>query len=490
MSRQNALWTLDEIRDATGGRLEGAGDIVACAPDQGVTGISIDSRAIAPGHAYFAITGDRLDGHDFVGAALEAGAALAVISEARAPDFSGGSGLRLVVPDVLGALEDLGRAARARMGGKVIAITGSVGKTGTKEALRLALTPSGRVHAADKSFNNHWGVPLTLARMPRDTEFGIFEIGMNHPGEIRPLVKMVRPHIAVITIVAPVHLEFFPSVVEIARAKAEIFEGVEPGGVVLLNADNPHFGLLRDLAAARPEIAEIASFGCADFADIRLLDAVVEAGHSTVTASLFGTEVTYRVGAPGQHQVANSLAVIGAAQRAGGDVKAACAALAELTAPIGRGARRALVVDGGKAVLIDESYNANPASMRAALDLLGQTVPNGKGRRIAVLGDMLELGEAGAGLHGDLAEPIAANCVDRVFCCGPLMGALWDRLPQDRKAGYAPKSEELVGDVVAGLRGGDVVMVKGSLGSRMGPLVDALLTIYGADKSNGEKCQG
>ena len=479
------LWTIEEIVSATGGQLQGKDNAVP----NGVTGISIDSRTIEDGHAFFAIKGERFDGHDFVSGAAAAGAALCIVSSDRAPSLSGMTGLRLVVPDVLGALEDLGRAARARMSGKVIAVTGSVGKTGTKEALRLALAPSGRLHAADKSFNNHWGVPLTLARMPSDTEFGIFEIGMNHPGEIRPLVKMVRPHLAIITTVEAVHLEFFDSVEQIALAKAEIFEGVEPEGSVLLNADNPHYNTLRDLATAQSAIQAIESFGRVAGADVRLLDSSVHDSYSDVTVSLFGKHVSYRIGAPGQHHIGNSLSVIGAVARVGGNVDAACAALSGVKAPKGRGERWTLSVKDAQAVLIDESYNANPVSMGAALDLLGQFKPGDQGRRIAVLGDMLELGESGAGLHAALAERVAVNSVDLVYCCGPLMRSLWDCLPSGRQAGYAATSEDIAQSVIETVAPGDVVMVKGSLGSRMGPLVEALLTRYDAVTSSRENSQ-
>ena len=397
--RETVLWEVDRLVAAVGGRLEGA-------VGNRVGGISIDSRSIAPGDAFFAIRGDRFDGHDFVPAALDGEAALAVIAEERAEDFTGLKGARVIVPDVLEALENLGRAARQRMAGTVIGVTGSVGKTGTKEALRLALAPSGRVHAAERSFNNHWGVPLTLARMPADTEYGVFEIGMNHPGEIRHLVRLVLPHIAVITTVAPVHLGFFGSVEEIARAKAEIFEGVDPGGAVVLNADNPHFELLCSIAGTGTSIGRIVSFGRAARADVRLVEASIESGRSRVVADVFGERVRYVLGAPGNHFVDNSLAVLAAVRLAGADLATAADALAAMRAPRGRGERTCLAVGDGTALLIDESYNANPASMRAALDLLGASEPGDGGRRIAVLGDMLELGDASARYHADLASAV------------------------------------------------------------------------------------
>ena len=476
---KSVLWRAESLAEATGGRWQGGSPSNVC-------GISIDSRSVDPDDAFFAILGDRFDGHHFVDAALDAGASMAVISEARAQQFDGKPGTRIVVPDVLGALEDLGRAARARMDGPVIAVTGSVGKTGTKEALRLALAPSGRVHAAERSFNNHWGVPLTLARMPADSDFGVFEIGMNHPGEIRPLVGMVRPHIAIITTIAPVHLGFFDSVEGIARAKAEIFEGVQPGGTAILNANNEYFDFLKDLARQQTSIERIASFGRGAEADVRLLESRVVAEGSRVSANVFGRRIDYLLGAPGDHLVGNSLAVLAAASLAGADLDKAAAALTQMRAPRGRGARSTLFVDGAPAMLIDESYNANPASTRAALDLLGASAPEGTGRRIAVLGDMLELGDASEDYHVGLLASVLDNRTDLVCCCGPMMRLLWDRLPEANRMHYSETSDGLVDPVLDGLRPGDVVMVKGSLGSRMGPVVEALLSRFGAGTSGAE----
>jgi UDP-N-acetylmuramoyl-tripeptide--D-alanyl-D-alanine ligase len=466
------LWTVDAIAAAM------AAERVGALPES-VPGLSIDTRTIAPGEAFFAIKGDR-DGHAFVPAALQAGAGLAVVARDKLAAMPQSSAL-LVVPDVLEGLNDLARAARARVNAKVVAVTGSVGKTGTKEALRLALGQQGAAHASVASYNNQWGVPLSLARMPRGTAYGVFEIGMNHAGEITPLTRMVRPHVAIVTAIAPVHLEFFGSLAAIADAKAEIFLGIEPGGVAVLNRDDAQFGRLG--AAAHAASARIVSFGEHEKADARLLKVSLQAETSTVAARIFGADVTYKLGAPGRHVVANSLAVLAAAALVGADLALAALALAELKAPVGRGERVTLDLPGGSTVLIDESYNANPASMRAALALLGQVpmkqVPmQGLGRRIAVLGDMLELGPEGAALHAGLAEAVVASAVDLVYCAGPLMKSLWDALPSERRGGYADTAAALEGDVLAAVRAGDAVMVKGSLGSRMGPVVTALKRRY------------
>jgi UDP-N-acetylmuramoyl-tripeptide--D-alanyl-D-alanine ligase len=383
----------------------------------------------------------------------------------------------LLVDDVLEALRALARAARARSGAKIVAVTGSVGKTGTKEALRLALGACGETHASVASYNNHWGVPLSLARMPESARYAIFEIGMNHAGEIAPLTALVRPHVAIITTVEPVHLEFFASVEAIADAKGEIFLGVESGGTAILNRDNPHFARLRK-SAADAGVKHVVSFGEHAKADARLLNCSLLPDCSTVRASILGADVTYKLGAPGKHIVVNSLAALAAASLAGADLALAALALANLKPPTGRGARTSLDVPGGAALLIDESYNANPASMRASLALLGQAPLGPRGRRIAALGDMLELGPRGAALHRELVEAVLAHRVDLVFCCGPLMGALWEALPSERRGGYAENSQALEGQLIGAVRAGDAMMVKGSLGSRMGLLVRALQTHF------------
>ena len=471
------LWTVDAMVAAM--RAERAGAL----PDA-IGGISIDSRSVAPGEAFFAIKGDIHDGHGFVGAALENGAGLAVVAGDKLAGEGGGirGGLPkdaplLVVPDVLAGLSDLAAAARSRSRAKIIAVTGSVGKTSTKDALRLALARDGEVHASVASFNNHWGVPLSLARLPEQARYGIFEIGMNHAGEITPLTRLVRPDVAIITTIAPVHLEFFKSVDEIADAKAEIFLGLVAGGAAVINRDNPQFARLKR-SAAKADVARVIGFGEHARAEARLIRCALQPEGSTVEADIMGTRVAYKIGAPGKHLVLNSLAVLAAAQLAGADLALAALALAEQRPAAGRGTRIALAVPGGGALLIDESYNANPVSMRAAFALLGQAPVGARGRRIAVLGDMLELGAAGAELHRELAGAIRDNGIDIVFCAGPLMEALWQALPSERRGGYAKDAETLQAEVLAAVSGGDAVMVKGSFGSRMGSIVKGLVRRY------------
>jgi UDP-N-acetylmuramoyl-tripeptide--D-alanyl-D-alanine ligase len=464
-----ALWTVAAMVSAMRAQQ------TAGVPDT-ISGISIDSRTIAPGDAFFAIKGDNRDGHDFVAGALKAGAGLAVVAAARRQDFPADAPL-LVVPDVLDGLRELARAARARSLAKVVAVTGSVGKTGTKEALRLALSKDGETYASAASYNNHWGVPLSLARCPATARYAIFELGMNHAGEIAPLVRLVRPHVAIITTVEPVHLEFFASVEAIADAKAEIFLGLEPGGAAVINCDNPQLARLKRHAKAAG-VERVVTFGEQAKADAALRKLSLQPHCSTVSARILGVDLSYKIGAPGRHLVINSLAVLAAVSLVGADLALAALALCELKPPAGRGAQITLSLDQGTASLIDESYNANPASMRAALALLAQMPVAGGGRRIAVLGDMLELGPLGGDLHRDLLEPIAAHQIDLVFCCGPLMRALWDALPSERRGGYADDSSALAPRIIGELRAGDAVMVKGSLGSRMGPLVKALERQY------------
>ncbi|MGP9809905.1 UDP-N-acetylmuramoylalanyl-D-glutamyl-2,6-diaminopimelate--D-alanyl-D-alanine ligase [Rhodopseudomonas sp. NSM] len=464
MSKQ-PLWTSEAMVEAMHAAINGT-------PARDVFGISIDSRTLAPGDAYFAIKGDVHDGHAFVEAALKAGAALAVVETAQRGKFAADAPL-LVVDDVLDGLRDLGRAARARLDAKVIAVTGSVGKTSTKEALRGVLGSQGETHASVASFNNHWGVPLTLARCPADVRYAVFEIGMNHAGEIEPLVKMVRPHLAIITTVEPVHLEFFAGIEAIADAKAEIFAGLEPGGIAVLNRDNPMFKRLA-ASARKAGVGRIVSFGVHAKADARLRDIALHADCSAVDASILGHDVTYKLNIPGRHIAINSLAVLAAAELVGADLALAALALAQVQPAAGRGVRRAIELGQGEATLIDESYNANPASMAAALGVLGSAEISGQGRRIAVLGDMLELGPAGPELHRGLAEAVQTNAIDLVFCCGPLMRNLWDALSSGKRGGYAESAAALESQVVAAIRTGDVLMIKGSLGSRMKTIVTAL----------------
>jgi len=459
------LWSTIAMAEAMRASINGA-------LPEAISGLSIDSRTIAPGEAYFAIKGDVHDGHDFVAAALKAGAALAVVEVAQRDRFASDAPL-LVVDDVLAGLVALAYAARARLHAQVIAITGSVGKTSTKEALRRVLDAQGPTHASTASFNNHWGVPLSLARCPASVRFAIFEIGMNHAGEIETLVKMVLPQVAVITTVEPVHLEFFAGIEAIADAKAEILAGVEPGGAVVLNRDNSQFSRLQK-HAKKLGISRIVSFGADKESDARLLEVSLHADRSAVHANILGLDVTYKLGMPGRHMAMNSLAVLAAASLAGADLALAALSLSQIEPAAGRGARRALEVASGEATLIDESYNANPASMAAALSVLGAAAIGPQGRRIAVLGDMLELGPTSAMLHRGLVDAVKANHIDLVYCCGPLMRNLWDALSTGKRGGYADSADTLESQLVGAIRAGDAIMVKGSLGSKMKTIVNAL----------------
>lgn len=469
------LWTSDALVQAMGGRPFGT-------LPAGITGISIDSRSLKPGDAFFAIKGDAMDGHDFATAAVKAGATLLVVAEGRLAGLGRLTAPMVVVPDVLVALEKLGVAARKRTTAKVIAVTGSVGKTSTKEALRHTLSTVGTVHASDKSFNNHWGVPLTLARLPQDTDYAVFEIGMNHPDEIRPLVKMVRPHVAIVTLIAAAHLGFFRNLDEIAKAKAEIFEGIEPGGSALLNRDDPRANMLGKMARAAG-VEHVYGFGENARSTYRLLQCVLHADHSTITAKIGGREIVARVGAAGRHMVQNALAVLGAAHLVGADVPTVAMALGDLSAEAGRGKRYRLRHPKGTITLIDESYNANPASMQAALSLL-QAAPVGEGgRRVAVLGDMLELGEHSAKLHAALAGPIKEAGVGLLLLAGPHMQGLAEALSGDIEVVYQPTADELKPKLMAMIEGGDTVVVKSSKGIGFSRLIDALLKKFPAEPS-------
>ena len=465
------LWTVDELVAATGGRLHGQ-------VTRPLNGVTIDSRNFSPGDIFVAIKGDTHDGHAFAANALIAGAGLAIVTRVTDEMKAAGAVLE-VAEDPLRGLENIGRAARARCQAQVIAVTGSVGKTSAKEMLRTALSASGLTHASAASFNNHWGVPLTLARMPRDTAFGVFEIGMNHAGEITPLVGMVKPHVAIITTIAASHLGHFNSLDDIAEAKAEIFSGVVAGGHAVINRDTPYFDRLAAVARATG-IGRIVSFGKSSQADVRIERLALHADCCCVTADVLGESVIYKLGLPGEHMAVNSLAVLAAVKLSGADLARAALALAAAQPAKGRGVRERLPIAGGELLLIDESYNANPASVAAALALLATAKPGKGGRRIAVLGDMLELGEQSAALHAGLFEPMDAARVDVLYAAGPLMANLWDRVPEPKRGAHAATSEAIRDALLAGLRAGDVVMVKGSLGSRMGPLVEAVRAAHPA----------
>jgi UDP-N-acetylmuramoyl-tripeptide--D-alanyl-D-alanine ligase len=498
MTTMTPLWTAADLVEATGGTMAAPFD---------ATGVSIDTRSLAPGDLFVALRGENGDGHRFVADALAKGAAGAMVHQ----DVPGAARL-LRVDDTLAALARLGGYARARFAGRVVAVTGSVGKTTTKEMLRCALSALGPTHAAVASYNNHWGVPLTLARLPPGAAFCVVEIGMNHPGEIAPLARLARPHVTVITAIEKAHIGFLGSIEAIADEKASIMLGLEPGGVAVLPTDTPMFARLRDAAIALG--VPVIGFGGDDAADVRLVDVAMDADGSDVLAGMEGVSVRFRINAPGRHMAMNALAALAAMQNlsrfAGlgreadrrearsdegeGDrvgtlpEGAACrpdhphpGLRADLSrfagevfgtfSPIsGRGARRQIPVPNGTALLLDESYNGNGASMRAALSVLALQPAQ---RRVAVLGDMLELGEAGLSEHAALALDAAASA-DKVFTCGPLMRHLFDALPQQKRGVHAPDSAALAPLVARAVAPGDAILVKGSLGSRMRRVVDAL----------------
>lgn len=457
------LWTAKEIIKATGGQCPQA--------DWICQGVNIDNRVVEKDDLFIAIVGPNNDGHNYVKAALDAGASAALVS--HIPDGLNSDRL-VVVDDTQTAMEALGQAARTRTEAKIIAVTGSVGKTGTKEALAHLLSRQGRTHYSVGSFNNHWGVPLSLCRMPADSEYGIFELGMNHAGELGPLSKMVRPDVAIITIIAPAHMEFFESTDDVARAKAEIFEGVKEKGVVLLNADDSHLPLLKDLAEKRGDL-EIRYFGESDLAHIRLNNAQLMPESSIIDATIFDQNLQLTIPLAGRHWVQNALAVLGGLTLLGGDIKKASADFADLAAPSGRGALIDLESPSGRYVVIDESYNASPVAMEAAFKVLAGKKVEGMGRKIAVLGDMRELGEKSPEIHRNLASGLLASGVDMVYASGPNMQHLYDALPLPKKASFADKSEALVGPLVQDVRADDIVLIKGSLGSNMKVILNGLL---------------
>jgi UDP-N-acetylmuramoyl-tripeptide--D-alanyl-D-alanine ligase len=450
--RMSALWTSVDAEAATLGEAMRAFS---------VSGLSIDTRTLKAGDLFVALKGNNRDGHDFVCAAFHAQAGAALVSRR----LEGVDGPLLLVANTQRGLEDLAVASRVRSDAKIVAVTGSAGKTTTKEMLRLALGALGTTHASASSYNNHWGVPLSLASLPRDAHYAVFEIGMNHFGEIRALVGFVRPHVALVTVIAPAHLEFFGTCDAIADAKSEIFEGIEPGGAALIPSDSPYAERL--IARARQShVARILTFGQKSGSDARLLDYRELDGHAHIKADISGLPVEFTLAAPGGHIASNALGALLAVKALEGDVLNAAAGMKTFAALKGRGAR----FNAGDIEVIDESYNANPASMAAALALLGAA----KGRRIAVLGDMLEMGQDAASYHAGLVTPIEDARVDLVFLCGPQMKSLWDRLPPSRRGAYAATSAELKAPLLAALSSGDTVLVKGSNGVKLSVIIDAL----------------
>ena len=487
----SALWTAAEQMDATGGTK----DVPFAA-----TGISIDTRTLRPGDLFVALVGENGDGHDHVAAALAKGAAGALVhkrppltppaaregdgpesppaaregdkalSPSRAAGGLGGGQPLLLVPNTFAALHRLGAYARARFRGRLVAVTGSVGKTTTKEMLRTALAAEGPVHAAEASYNNHWGVPLTLARMPPDAAFAVIEIGMNHPGEIAPLAALARPHVACITAVERAHVGHMGGIEAIADEKVAILTGLEPEGVAVLPRDSAMFPRLD---AAVPAGTRTLTFGLSLKADVHATEIEQDADGSIVAAIVCGCNVSFRLNAAGLHMAANALGVLAAARALGVDAARAAASLTAFRPVSGRGARRFIALPSGRMMLLDESYNASSASVRAALRVLRLQPAT---RRIAVLGDMLELGDEGVPEHVGLA-PDVADCADVLFACGPLMRHLYDAVPERMRGAYAPDAATLAPLVSHAASAGDAILIKGSLGSRMKLVVSALDTL-------------
>ncbi|MEM9784033.1 MAG: UDP-N-acetylmuramoyl-tripeptide--D-alanyl-D-alanine ligase [Pseudomonadota bacterium] len=478
------LWTATEAMLATGGTISRGWH---------AHGVSIDTRTLAPGDLFVALQGEARDGHDFVVEALAKGAAAALV--AHVPAGVDEDAPLLLVDDTLRGLRGLARAARARTHAKVIAITGSAGKTTTKDMARAILAHAGPVHAAELSLNNHWGVPLTLARMPADTAFAVLEIGMNHAGEITPLSRLARPHVAVVTTVAEAHLGQFDDITGIAHAKAEIFAGLEPGGTAVLPLDNAHLSIL----AAAAEGFRALGFGTAEDATLHLVEAAVHAEATVVQAHLNGAAWSFRIGAPGRHLADCALAALSAAAAVGVDPARGALALSDWQPVEGRGGRWDIALGpgglDGTLRLIDDSYNANPASVRAAFGVLAaQPVEDGigrvqRGRRIAFLGDMLELGQTEMALHAGLAKDAAAAGIDVIHCCGPRMRALYEALPGGRRGQWCANSEGLAAKARSLLDAGDVCVVKGSKGARMGRVVDAVKALGTAERAGRQTAE-
>lgn len=464
------LWTSQDAEKATGGK---------ATSDWAVSGVSIDTRTLVQGDLFVALTVAR-DGHDFVAQALENGAGAALVS--RRPEGVPDDAPLLIVPDVLSALEDLGRAARARTDARVVAVTGSVGKTSTKEMLRTVFSKQGRTHAAEASYNNQWGVPLTLARMPEDTQFAVIEIGMSNPGEISPLVKMARPHVAMVTTVAAAHLEAFENIEGIAREKASICDGLEPNGFAVLNGDLPTTPILVDVARKRG--AQIIMFGQSETCDFSINDVRISKGFTIAKGMAEGIPILLKVGTEGRHFAQNAIGVAAVISAMGADLVRGLLDLAEWAPPAGRGTAEEVILDAAKSGeyldLIDDAFNANPTSLVASLEVLASRNPRDdvghvvKGRRIAILGDMLELGSDEVALHVAVASDPSIAAVTQVHCVGPRMRHLWEALPEDKKGRWTQTAQEMVHEVASIVDSGDVVLVKGSKGSKVSQVVDAI----------------
>ncbi len=463
------LWTAADAAAATGGKTTG---------DWTANGVSIDTRTIQEGDLFVALR-DVRDGHDFVGMALDKGASAALVT--HRPDGVAADAPLLIVDDVLAALEAMGRAARARTTAKVVGVTGSVGKTSTKEMLRTVLTPQGKTHVAEASYNNHWGVPLTLARMPADTDYAVIEIGMSNPGEIAPLAKMAAPHVVMVTTVAAAHLEAFKDVAGIAVEKASIMDGLVSGGMAVLNADISTASILTE--KAKSVGATCVQFGANgrdwQATDVRLVDDA-----TIVCAEHAGTEYLFKLGLPGRHFAMNAVGVLAVVDALGADAGQAARDIATWAPPGGRGTREVVVLDpavtGDTLDLIDDAFNANPTSMTASLEILASASPRDnvgrivKGRRIAILGDMLELGPSEREMHRAIAHDKFLQSLDIVHCVGPRMKYLHDALPEPQRGEWTEDAPAMCAQIARLMDAGDVVLVKGSKGSKVSQVVDAI----------------
>ena len=464
----SALWTSDEVARALA-------PSTISAPFE-ASGVTFDSRAVGKGDLFFALSGETTDGHGFVADALARGAAAAVVSR----DVEGASGALIRVPDTMKALVDLGRAGRRRSKARIASVTGSVGKTSTKDALRAMLSAQAPTSASVASYNNHVGVPISLARLPRDASYGVFEIGMNHPGEIEPLARQVEAHVGVVTNVGAVHIGYMGSEEAIADEKGCVFAGMAEGAAAVLNRDSRHYERLEG-QARHFGVSRIVGFGRNAAAEARLLACDLQDSGSDVVALIHGRRIEYRLGAAGEHWALNSVAALAVVEALGADVVNAAATLASVKASPGRGARRMLKFGTGAIELLDESYNGNPVSVRAMLAVLARTAPAKGGRRLLALGDMRELGEGADAYHAALADAVSASGAVQVFLCGPHMRALWDKLAPSQRGVHRPDSAALAGEVAAAVKAGDVIAVKGSLGSKMKIVVDAILAASGGE---------
>ncbi len=462
------MWKSNEIREVTNGTLQGAAFEASS--------VTIDSRKLQQGALFVALKGDRVDGHDYVKDALARGAVAALVH--RVPEGIHPASSLIVVPDTYKALVDMAVAARKRTHAKIIAVTGSVGKTGTKEAIRTALAGTGSVYATQGNLNNHIGLPLSLANLPRESPYGVFELGMNHAGELSFLTRILRPDIAVITNVEAVHLEFFANVDAIADAKAEIMEGMPKDGVIILNRDNRFYDRLLGHAGTHG-IKNVISFGAHEKAQCRLIDYALTEFGSQTEANIGGTAITYRLGTMGRHWALTSLAALAAVTAAGADLADAAAALTHFHEPDGRGRLHRVALAKGVITLIDDCYNASPSSMGAGIAKLAELYAHngGASRKIVVLGDMLELGVASVDLHKGLLGILEQYSIDKLYAAGPLMKHLYDIVPASMQGAHAKTADLLVDAVSGALQENDIVLIKGSRGSHMDIVRDALLTL-------------